>query len=977
MLEKSGRVLVERLFADNRGSAIEITGHLDLFDGGFAGFISDMPAELTAVLKDVEISDFFPDIDLAGKFNGRLFLADRITSPRARLSLAASDLGIGEIRMGDLETELTLSEGTLAITEMVLENRRSNLRLTGKTDLFAPGSLSLLPALKLDLVFPESNLYINDFIEMAEGQITIQGHAVGELNDLKAQLFITGSDLEAAGNAIGSLTATAEFENGRLSVEPLKIVNVNSEILVSAGIDLFHPSTFDMYQDPSIEAEITGDAIHIENFISDMAGQLTVSAIINGSVHDLHGSIKISGERIDLGVQKIESLQLTSVIKNNTLFIDPARISLAEGEAIRVQGHVSLDRGYALEIDSDAIRLDRIGVLEDIGLSGAMTLAASGAGNFKDPALQGKVSLSDLTMNRNRLEPITVEFKVDDQVASATATSNFIVASRFHLDSRAFAINGEFDDTLLDPFLHPFGLTGITGNMTADFNAKGNIDNLAQATADLNIAQLVLFQATNGAEPIELVRMERLTATYEDGTFLIPENKIVLVETSRIAIVGKGRLDGEFDFSARGVIPLLVAGVFIPELDNPQGQIDFSARVHQANGQPDYDIDIRLRDLGFTVPELMQNLHQMNGRIHVAGGAISIENIQGMLDTGGFTVSGTIELDEGLNPGQADISLSTRALPINIPGVMDASINSQMRFAGTPENAALSGQVVLLDGLYYRDVEINLIGEVTRRRRAAPTAAEPTDIDVPYLKNLALDIDISYRQPLMVDNNIALMTLRPEIRIIGTLAQPGVTGRAEVGQGTVSYQNIEFNIDRGIIDFIDPYRVQPEIDIRAISQVRHWTITLEVTGTPDDLEFLLTSNPPEEHADILSLIILGQTTREMAEGTGPAGPSPEEMLVNMLAGRFEEDIRAGTGLDIVEFEYTRPGVTEDDQTVRVTVGKELSRRLTITYGVERKGGETVQQHTAIYRLLEFLSMSAFQDTGGTFGGEMQFRLEFR
>jgi len=162
-----------------------------------------------------------------------------------------------------------------------------------------------------------------------------------------------------------------------------------------------------------------------------------------------------------------------------------------------------------------------------------------------------------------------------------------------------------------------------------------------------------------------------------------------------------------------------------------------------------------------------------------------------------------------------------------------------------------------------------------------------------------------------------------------------------------------------------------------VSHVRRWTINLEISGTPDDLAFHLTSNPPEEHADILSLLLLGQTTREMTEGTGPAGPSPEEMLVNLLAGRLEEDLRAGTGLDIIEFEYTRSEPGETEPGVRVTVGKELSRRLLVTYGLERRSGETVHQQTAIYRLLEFMSLSAFQDTAGTYGGEMQFRLEYR
>jgi hypothetical protein len=80
----------------------------------------------------------------------------------------------------------------------------------------------------------------------------------------------------------------------------------------------------------------------------------------------------------------------------------------------------------------------------------------------------------------------------------------------------------------------------------------------------------------------------------------------------------------------------------------------------------------------------------------------------------------------------------------------------------------------------------------------------------------------------------------------------------------------------------------------------------------------------------------------------------------------------------VEVEYRRNATeAEESEQMQVTLGKELSRRLTVKYGVERKSGELVQQSTGIYKLLENLSVNAFQDTEGDFGGEMRYRLEFR
>ncbi len=229
----------------------------------------------------------------------------------------------------------------------------------------------------------------------------------------------------------------------------------------------------------------------------------------------------------------------------------------------------------------------------------------------------------------------------------------------------------------------------------------------------------------------------------------------------------------------------------------------------------------------------------------------------------------------------------------------------------------------------------------------------------------------------MVDNNLALLAIRPQLNIGGTSENPVVTGRAEITEGTITYRNTEFDVKKGIIDFINPYRTEPAVDIRAESRVRKWKITLSVTGTPENLDFRLSSSPPEEDADILSLLAVGKTTRELS-GASAAGRSPEEMLTDLVTGRLEKQIMAGTGLDTVELEYRKNGTGENDNgEVRVTLGKELSRRLSVNYGLETKSGEMVQQTTAVYKLMESLSATAFQDTEGAFGGELRYRLEFR
>jgi hypothetical protein len=61
----------------------------------------------------------------------------------------------------------------------------------------------------------------------------------------------------------------------------------------------------------------------------------------------------------------------------------------------------------------------------------------------------------------------------------------------------------------------------------------------------------------------------------------------------------------------------------------------------------------------------------------------------------------------------------------------------------------------------------------------------------------------------------------------------------------------------------------------------------------------------------------------------------------------------------------------------VTVGKELSRRITVKYGVQTKNAKVIQRVITEYKFLEQLLMNTFQDTEGHYGGGLRFRLEFR
>lgn len=83
------------------------------------------------------------------------------------------------------------------------------------------------------------------------------------------------------------------------------------------------------------------------------------------------------------------------------------------------------------------------------------------------------------------------------------------------------------------------------------------------------------------------------------------------------------------------------------------------------------------------------------------------------------------------------------------------------------------------------------------------------------------------------------------------------------------------------------------------------------------------------------------------------------------------------GLDIFELDLQQNGSDSPIGDVNLTVGKELTDKITVSYGMETKEGEMVQKTVTDYKLSDLFFLSGFQNTQGNYGAEIRYRLEFR
>jgi translocation and assembly module TamB len=310
---------------------------------------------------------------------------------------------------------------------------------------------------------------------------------------------------------------------------------------------------------------------------------------------------------------------------------------------------------------------------------------------------------------------------------------------------------------------------------------------------------------------------------------------------------------------------------------------------------------------------------------------------------------------------------------------MDLSMDAQITLAGTKDLSLLKSDVVILEGTYYKDVKVDLITGVFERILPKPKQVRKQSQPAPwpFMKNIALDVTIKRRGDVTVENNIAELDINPDLKISGTLLEPIVTGRIAVTDGTVTFQNNEFTVSRGVIDFLNPHKTTASVDVKGETKVRDWTVDLTIEGELDNLQFGLTSMPPETPDDILSLLIVGKTTRELTQDQTGMTVSSSGMMAELLANTYGSQVKKATSLDILKIETSEFTTTEKGENLKLTLGKEFSQRMTIKYEMETSNTETIQKGIAEYKILENLLINGYQGSNGIFGADFQFRYEFR
>ena len=349
----------------------------------------------------------------------------------------------------------------------------------------------------------------------------------------------------------------------------------------------------------------------------------------------------------------------------------------------------------------------------------------------------------------------------------------------------------------------------------------------------------------------------------------------------------------------------------------------------------------------------------MDGVLTLANGQIHIDQLTGQSGGGQISVGGAITYQPQL---QFNVALDAKSVRILYSGIRTV-LEGNVAFTGTPKAAALNGRM-LVDSLSFTP-DFDLATFVTQSGTPSLPSANPTFAD-----NIKLNVGVQSSSDLSAVSSELSVEGTANLRIIGTAANPEIVGRTDLTSGDIFFLKQRYHLERGIINFINPTQIEPELNVLITTTIQQYNISLTIVGPVEKLRTSYVSDPPLPPVDIINLIARGQTTEQSAPGNFDAN----QVIAGELASQVSSRVAKLAGISSLTIDPLLGG-NNGNPSARIALQQRVTRSFIFTFStdVTNPQGEVIQGE---YQLNKRWSMTATRDQYGGFAFDGKFHTTF-
>jgi translocation and assembly module TamB len=521
------------------------------------------------------------------------------------------------------------------------------------------------------------------------------------------------------------------------------------------------------------------------------------------------------------------------------------------------------------------------------------------------------------------------------------------------------------------------------GFLQGEVTISGPLNRLDAMKADVTLSAVQLnagpnVQPLGGLKPQDLVLKNaqpvRLEATLK--SIDIRSADFIATDTT-LSVAGRLALDNKnpWDLSVKGRVSLTILQIFNPNL-LAAGASVVDMTVRGPLTEPQIDGRLQLQNASLFVRDLPNGVDQANGLILFDRNRATVENLKAV--TGG----GNVAFESGSFVGFRGTALvySLRASAQNVryrtPEGVSVTVSGNLNLIGTSENSVLSGTITVDRASFNPRTDVGSLLATTAK--PVSLAAEPNE----YLRGLQFDVNVLSSRSLEVQTSLTRnIQADANVRLRGSPQRPVVLGNVTVNSGEIEFFGNKYTINRGEVNFYNPAKVEPIIDMDLETHVRGIVVDISFEGPLDKLSFSYRSDPPLETNDIIALLAVGRAPSAagpLASGqtvsTSYVGTGSNALLGQAIApasGRLQRFF----GVSHIKIDPQLTDITSVPQ-ARLTLEQQISTVVTVTYITNLS--VTNQQIVRVqWDVSKQWSVVALRDENGAFSIDFQYRRRFR
>lgn len=715
------------------------------------------------------------------------------------------------------------------------------------------------------------------------------------------------------------------YQDSLLNIENIRIKDKDYSARIDAKLNI--PKSEIINGNVAINCSNIGI---INNFLEThlpITGILTINTRLSGKFDNPYIIGKVSLNNVVVDKERISQADFDFKLKNSVFYLDKGLINSPRG-ALSIDGTYNIKsnnfNGY---IFSENIRLESPEVIDKdtIPLSGNIGLEIKLYGNASTVNSTGTIHLNNFVYDKWSFDDYTLLFNLNnnlidisfsDSKKSLMLDASIKTDAPYHFNALLSLNHFEFGQYAnLD---HAYTTTRILMN--------GDISQIKMVEANIHIDSVYFLAQKNeiyNRKPMNIVIKNGIVCFNKSVIYV--QNHCLLFEGQVPLIKDYGEIN--LKIQAEHIQIGSIYAMFGKE-PSPVGLLNIDLAVKGNLTSPQIGGRLDVNNISYPIPGIV--IDSVSGVIEFQQTYFNIKYFKGKINHGTFEVNGFTRLNESGIDTFA-INLLFNKIDYKSSEFGSVILSGTLNFYAKNNLYNTKGAIVIEQATYDKPFNLQTIAKLLT------TANRPVPEQNKILKQIHCDIGISSPNGIRIANNIANLNVNVDLQVRGYLSKINIYGTAKTASaGTIKYLGKKFEINNAIIQFDNPYKIDPVLNLEAHHYVSsrdgNYEIIMLLSGTIEKWYLQLSSIPSIPEQDIISLLLIGRRRPGMyliaetkdidLKGTA------RDYALGLAKGTLERTAEKSFGLE----KFTITGDLLEPKRWDIGLEKRINKRLTFIYG---------------------------------------------